>query len=52
MMLCMFQRLQEKVLKSIDISYGGTNGFNQAIELSADVLTNVHFIHEKKLIGN
>ena len=35
----------------MDVSYGGENGFNQAIELSAEVLTNVKFIQEKKLIG-
>ncbi len=45
------QRLQTKVLKLVDVSYGGENGFNQAIELSAEVLTNVKFIQEKKLIG-
>uniref|UniRef100_A0A8C8EH86 Eukaryotic peptide chain release factor subunit 1 n=2 Tax=Oncorhynchus TaxID=8016 RepID=A0A8C8EH86_ONCTS len=44
-------RLQAKILKLVDISYGGENGFNQAIELSAEVLTNVKFIQEKKLIG-
>lgn len=44
-------RLQGKVLKIVDISYGGENGFNQAIELSAEVLSNVKFIQEKKLIG-
>lgn len=44
-------RLQTKVLKIVDISYGGENGFNQAIELSAEVLSNVKFIQEKKLIG-
>ncbi|PAA69144.1 hypothetical protein BOX15_Mlig030584g2 [Macrostomum lignano] len=44
------QRLQSKVLKVVDISYGGENGFNQAIELSADALANVKFIQEKKLI--
>ena len=46
-----FKRLQCKVLKLVDVSYGGENGFNQAIELSAEVLTNVKFIQEKKLIG-
>ncbi|XP_016341492.1 eukaryotic peptide chain release factor subunit 1 [Sinocyclocheilus anshuiensis] len=45
-------RLQAKVLKLVDISYGGENGFNQAIELSAEVLSNVKFIQEKKLIAN
>uniref|UniRef100_A0A8C7SB04 Eukaryotic peptide chain release factor subunit 1 n=1 Tax=Oncorhynchus mykiss TaxID=8022 RepID=A0A8C7SB04_ONCMY len=44
-------RLQAKILKLVDISYGGENGFNQAIELSAEVLSNVKFIQEKKLIG-
>ncbi|XP_006903148.1 PREDICTED: eukaryotic peptide chain release factor subunit 1 [Elephantulus edwardii] len=32
------QRLQSKVLKLVDISYGGENGFNQAIELSTEAL--------------
>lgn len=45
------QRLQAKILKVVDVSYGGENGFNQAIELSAEVLSNVKFIQEKKLIG-
>lgn len=33
------------------MSYGGENGFNQAIELSAEALANVKFIQEKKLIS-
>uniref|UniRef100_A0A914Z6W8 Eukaryotic peptide chain release factor subunit 1 n=1 Tax=Panagrolaimus superbus TaxID=310955 RepID=A0A914Z6W8_9BILA len=45
------QRLQAKIIKTVDVSYGGENGFNQAIELSADALQNVKFIQEKKLIG-
>ncbi len=45
------QRLQCKILKIVDVSYGGENGFNQAIELSAEVLSNVKFIQEKRLIG-
>lgn len=44
-------RLQAKILNVVDVSYGGENGFNQAIELSAEVLANVKFIQEKKLIG-
>ncbi|KAG7813691.1 hypothetical protein KL921_001237 [Ogataea angusta] len=44
------QRLQAKILKLVDISYGGENGFNQAIELSAETLSNVKFVQEKKLI--
>ncbi|KAJ5081007.1 Peptide chain release factor eRF1/aRF1 [Penicillium angulare] len=44
-------RLQAKVIKVVDVSYGGENGFNQAIELAAETLSNVKFIQEKKLIG-
>lgn len=47
----MKQRLAAKILKLVDVSYGGENGFNQAIELAADTLSNVKFIQEKKLIG-
>ncbi|XBW37980.1 hypothetical protein QEN19_003565 [Hanseniaspora menglaensis] len=43
-------RFQDKIVKIVDISYGGENGFNQAIELSAEALANVKFIQEKKLI--
>lgn len=44
-------RLQNKIIKLVDVSYGGENGFNQAIELAAESLQNVKFIQEKKLIG-
>ncbi|KAF3053285.1 Polypeptide release factor (eRF1) in translation termination [Didymella keratinophila] len=44
-------RLQAKVIKVVDVSYGGENGFNQAIELSSETLGNVKFIQEKKLIN-
>lgn len=44
-------RLQAVILKIVDVSYGGENGFNQAIELSAEVLANVKFIQEKRLIN-
>ncbi|KAF2484481.1 eukaryotic peptide chain release factor subunit 1 [Neohortaea acidophila] len=44
-------RLQNKVIKVVDVSYGGENGFNQAIELSSETLSNVKFIQEKKLIN-
>ena len=46
------QRLQSKVIKVVDVSYGGESGFNQAIDLSAETLSNVKFIQEKKLIGS
>jgi peptide chain release factor subunit 1 len=44
-------RLQAKVIKVVDVSYGGENGFNQAIDLSSETLSNVKFIQEKKLIS-
>ena len=44
-------RLACKVLTTVDISYGGENGFNQAIELAQDTLSNVKFVQEKKLLN-
>lgn len=44
------QRLNAKVIKLVDVSYGGENGFNQAIDLCGEVLEGVKFIQEKKLI--
>lgn len=44
-------RLRNIILKIVDVSYGGDNGFNQAIELSTEVLANVKFVQEKKLIS-
>lgn len=44
-------RLQAKILNVVDVSYGGENGFNQAIELSSEILSNVKFVQEKRLIG-
>jgi len=35
----------------LDVSYGGENGFNQAIELASENLKNVKFIKEKKMIS-
>jgi len=43
-------RLSKIVVKMVDVSYGGENGFNQAIELSADSLANVKLMKEKKLL--
>ncbi|PWN51425.1 putative eukaryotic translational release factor 1 [Violaceomyces palustris] len=43
-------RLAPKIVRTVDVSYGGENGFNQAIELSAESLQNVKFVQEKKLI--
>ena len=44
-------RLQGKVIKLVDVSYGGENGFTQAIERVSEFLGNVKFIQEKKLIN-
>jgi len=46
------QRLKRIVVDVVDTSYGFENGFNQAIELSAERLKDVKFIKEKKLISN
>jgi peptide chain release factor subunit 1 len=43
-------RLRPIVIATVDIAYGGENGFNQAIELTSEVLKSVKFIHEKKVI--
>jgi len=44
-------RLKPIVLGTLDVSYGMENGLNQAITLASDMLTNVKFVHEKKIIG-
>ncbi|GAB5032285.1 eukaryotic peptide chain release factor subunit 1-like [Nannochloropsis oceanica] len=43
-------RLLKVVLKTVDVSYGGENGFNQAIELAAETLGSVKLIQEKRLL--
>ena len=40
--------VQVKVLNVVDVSYGGENGFSQAIELSAEILSNVKFIQVRR----
>jgi len=45
------KRLFGIIAAIVDVSYGGENGFNQAITLAADALTNVKFVAEKKLIS-
>jgi len=44
-------RLKEIVIKTVDVSYGGENGFNQAIELASEALADVKFVAEKKLLS-
>ena len=43
-------RLKEKVISTVDIAYGGEQGFNQAIELSSEILSNVKLVNEKKIL--
>jgi peptide chain release factor subunit 1 len=45
------QRLNAVVVKVVDVSYGGENGFNQAIELASDTLKGVKLVREKKLLA-
>lgn len=45
------QRLKPKVIKVVDVSYGGENGFNQAVELAQECLSNVKFVQEKKVLS-
>jgi len=44
-------RIKAKVIKIVDVSYGGENGFNQAVELSQESLANVKFVQEKKILS-
>lgn len=45
------QRLKRIITAIVDVSYGGENGFNQAIELAGEQLSNVKFIQEKRLLS-
>ena len=38
------QRLVAKIITIVDVSYGGEQGFNEAIQLAADSLKNVKFV--------
>ena len=44
-------RLKDKIITTVDVSYGFDQGFNQAITLAQDSLSNVKFVQEKKVIG-
>jgi len=45
------KRLQAAIVGTFDVSYGGENGLNQAITQSADTLSNVRFVEEKRMIS-
>jgi peptide chain release factor subunit 1 len=44
-------RLKEKIIKIVDIPYGGKKGFYHAIEESKDVLSNVRLVKEAKILS-
>ncbi|KAJ3272408.1 Polypeptide release factor (eRF1) in translation termination [Terramyces sp. JEL0728] len=44
------QRIKEKVLKIVDISYGGRQGLKEAINLSSELLSNVKIVNEVALL--
>lgn len=45
------QRLKKIISNIVDISYGGEQGFNQAIELSKGCLSNLKLVQEQQVIG-
>lgn len=45
------QRLRAILIATVDVAYGGENGFNQAIELASDSLSSVKQVHEKKQLS-
>lgn len=46
------KRLKDIVLTTLDISYGGEAGFSQAIKYSQEILLNVRYLEEIKLLSN
>ncbi|KAL3850704.1 hypothetical protein ACJIZ3_012586 [Penstemon smallii] len=44
-------RLRARILNVVKVSQGGESGFNEAIKLSVEMLSNVKFIQEKRLLG-
>ena len=45
-------RLKSKIIKYVDVGYGGNAGLNQAIELASDCLQGLKYLHEKNLISD
>ena len=46
------QRLKNKILKYVDVSYGGLTGLNQAIDLASDCLHGLKYSHEQRLLSD
>ncbi|KAJ2713528.1 Electron transfer flavoprotein alpha-subunit [Coemansia spiralis] len=45
------KRLSVKILQTIDVAYGGENGFDQAIKLSEPLIANVKLVQERQLLA-
>lgn len=43
---------QLKIIKQVDIAYGGEAGLNEAIGLCSDVFANMELMQERKVLGN
>jgi len=46
------KRLKPVVINVYDVNYGGENGLQQAITMSADALCNVRFVEERRMISD
>jgi len=44
-------RLKKMIMQIVDISYGGENGLQQAIQLASETLGSVRLVQEKKLLS-
>lgn len=44
------ERLKKVVIKTLDITYGGENGFNEAINASKELFASVELVEEKNLL--
>jgi peptide chain release factor subunit 1 len=45
-------RLRPKIMKIVDVAYGGANGFDQAIDLSKELISDSKIIEQKKVIAS
>ena len=44
------EKLRTRIYQTIDLSYGGEAGFNQAIDFCSSILSDIKFVKEKKLL--
>ncbi|CAD8079809.1 unnamed protein product [Paramecium sonneborni] len=45
------KRLQPLIISTVDVNYGGENGFNQAIKYSSETLQSQKLLREKELVS-